>query len=389
MRENVSVKLRPSGVERVTRTGALVFVLLASMTWAVVAQQPKQSSGKTTKTTTTNTTKTAPVTSTSVPTTIPVSLPEPPPQQPEKSLASTAATTLRRAAKDDSRYRIGPGDVLDIRVLRAPEFSRDAVRVDQYGMIRIPMIEEDVPAACKTEAELGKDIATIYLKYKKNPHVDVFVKEFESQPVAVIGAVRSPTLFKLRRRVRLLELLSYAGGPSDNAGRNVHVVHGESPSTCEAPGADETDEAMSGFTAYKLNDTLLGVDQANPIIRPGDIVSVPDADQVFVVGNVPRPTPIPIKDVPITVTRAIAVAGGTLQDTKSSRIKIVRQMPGTSTKTEIFVDLKAISKHQAEDILLQANDIVEVPTSERSRLLHGFLGTVAPVVSSLPTRVIP
>src|SRR5256885_1237225 len=118
----------------------------------------------------------------------------------------------------DTRYRIGPGDVLEVRVSRAPELSRDGVRVDQRGMIRMPMWDDDVRAACLTEGELAASITKIYLKYKREPHVDVFVKEFQSQPVAVTGAVRSASNFKLQRQVRLLELLSFAGGPSDAAG---------------------------------------------------------------------------------------------------------------------------------------------------------------------------
>jgi len=121
----------------------------------------------------------------------------------------------------DNRYRIGPGDVLEVRVSRAPELSRDGVRVDQRGMIRMPMWNDDVPAACLTEGELSAAIAKIYLKYKTSPHVDVFVKEFQSQPVAVTGAVRGASNFKLQRQVRLLELLSFAGGPSEAAGQTV------------------------------------------------------------------------------------------------------------------------------------------------------------------------
>src|ERR1700752_1737206 len=79
-------------------------------------------------------------------------------------------------SSNDTRYRIGPGDVLEVRVARAPELSRDAVRVDQSGNIRMPMLEDDIPAACLTEAELAQNVAKAYQKYKNNPHVDVFVK---------------------------------------------------------------------------------------------------------------------------------------------------------------------------------------------------------------------
>src|SRR6185295_3222545 len=91
----------------------------------------------------------------------------------------------------DDRYRIGPGDVLDIRVFNRPQLSREA-RVDSNGMIQMPLIEGDIRAACRTESELAKDIATLYLKYQRNPFVNVFVKDYSSTPVAVIGAVEKP-----------------------------------------------------------------------------------------------------------------------------------------------------------------------------------------------------
>jgi len=102
-------------------------------------------------------------------------------QTPSAPVAAVAASA------DDKRYRIGPGDVLEIRVLKAPELSREAVRVDQRGMIRMPMITNEISAACLTEAELQEKIATLYLEYKRNPIVDVFVKEYQSQPVSIVG----------------------------------------------------------------------------------------------------------------------------------------------------------------------------------------------------------
>src|SRR2546426_4412011 len=231
---------------------------------------------------------------------------------------------------NDTRYRIGPGDVLDIRVARAPELSRESVRVDQGGMIRMPMLSNDIPAACLTEGELAENVAKLYRKYKNDPHVDVFVREFQSQPVAVIGAVKGAAQFKLQRRVRLLELLSFAGGPTDSAGQSVQIVHAGGAPLCEktnnAAAADD-----SAFVTYKLSDTLKGVPEANPFVQPGDIVSLPLADQVYVLGNALRPAAIPMKE-PLTVTRAIAIAGGTGPSSKKDKVRILRQLPGSTAK---------------------------------------------------------
>ena len=314
-------------------------------------------------------------------------------QQPASSAAVTqtppaqAATNLK--PERDDRYRIGPGDVLDIRVFNKPILSRENVRVNGNGMIRMPLIEEDILAACRTEGELAKDIAARYLKYQRNPVVDVFVKEYQSQPVAVIGAVNNPMQFKLQRRVKLLELIAFANGPAERAGRSINVVHGAPTGlVCQATSTDENDVAKTGLSAYKLRDTLDGVEQANPYIQPGDIVFVPDADQAYIVGNIVRPMAVPLRD-PVTISQAIAMAGGTQPDTKKEKIRIVRQEPGSANKKEIYVDLRAIEKRQAEDIALQANDIVDVPTNSGKRILKSFIGAVVPAFGSLPTRVVP
>ena len=299
------------------------------------------------------------------------------------------ATKTAEPVATDTRYRIGPGDVLDVRVARAPELSREGVRVDQSGNIRMPMLDIDIPAACQTEGQLAQNIAKLYRKYKNEPHVDVFVKEFQSQPVAVIGSVHSPAQFKLQRQVKLLELLSLVGGPTDAAGQTVQIVHAGGGPLCGERGNGLIDHSdSSAFVTYNLNDTLHGLPEANPVVQSGDVISVPQADQVFVLGNVLRPTAIPMKEA-LTVSKAIAIAGGTAPSTKRDKVRIIRQRPGSSTKQEIIVDLGAIEKNKAEDVALLANDVVDVPISGTKSILRSLLATVVPTVSQLPVRVIP
>ena len=291
--------------------------------------------------------------------------------------------TLSVQAQQDDRYRIGAGDVLDVRIYNRPQLSRDAVRVEGNGMIRMPLIETEIQAACLTEGELAKEIATRYAKFYRNLQVDVFIKEYHSRQIAIIGAVNDQGRFELQRRIRLLELLTYAKGPSPKAGQTINVVHSSAPSLCK-----KDDDEIGAFTSYRLSDTLLGDPKANPYLEPGDIITIPDADQVYVVGNVFMPLTIPLKE-PITVSRAIAMAGGTRQDTKKDQIRIVRQEPGTQTKKEMMIDLAAIEKRQAEDVQLQPNDIVDVPTSAGRSLLRGLIGGGTQSLTQLPVRVIP
>ena len=273
--------------------------------------------------------------------------------------------------------------MLDIRVFNRPNLTREAVRVDARGTIRMPMIEGELQAVCRTENELAEEITTRYLKYQRNPHVDVFVKEYVSKPVTITGAVAKPGPFQLQRRVRLLELLSLAGGTTERAGGRLLITRNAEAPTCSVGAVEPTTPLLS----YSLSETIKGEEKSNPYLRPGDIITVQEADQVYVVGNVFRPLTIPLKET-ISVSRAIAMAGGTMPDSKSDRVRIIRQIPGSLTKTEIYIDLKAIDKRGAEDVALQANDIVDVPTSTGKRVLRTLLSTIAPSVAQFPLRAI-
>src|SRR5438477_61189 len=97
-------------------------------------------------------------------------------------LALSLAPVYAQQPSDD-RYRIGAGDVLDIRIYNRPQLSRESVRVEGNGMIRMPLIETEIQAACQTEGELAKEISSRYAKYYKNLQVDVYLREYHSRQV--------------------------------------------------------------------------------------------------------------------------------------------------------------------------------------------------------------
>src|SRR3954469_7190234 len=229
------------------------------------------------------------------------------------------------------RYRIGAGDVLDVRIYNRPQLSRDTVRVEGNGMIRMPLIDGESQAACKTEGELAQEISTRYARYYRNLPVDVFIKEFHAREVALIGAVNEQGRYQMQRHLRLLELLTFAKGPSDKAGRAINIVRAPRNDVCA--NADVT-QAAGGLITLNLNDTLRGEEASNPYVEGGDIVTVPEADQVYVIGNVYGPRSLPLKE-PLTVSRAIAMAGGPLRDSKTDKIHIVRRAPGAADQSEL------------------------------------------------------
>lgn len=342
------------------------------------------------------------------------------PTTPPAIIASKANQGASTNWQDDNRYRIGPGDLLNIQIFNRPQLSRDAVRVDGRGMIQLPWIDDEIRVACHTEAEVVAEITARYRPLLRAPQVGVFVKEFQSQPVAVIGAVNQPGRYQLQRPVRLLELLTFAGGPAERAGRSIQIIHTAPIPFCEqqmpsssnssqlphpqfqapanpsmtgqansgsAKEAKEEDkgEVNAELTSLSLTEVMRGNSQANPLVRPGDIVTLPDAEQIFVVGNVLRPAGFPLRGQ-ITVSQAIAMAGGLLPASKTDRVTIVRQTP--EGKKELFVDIKAINKQQGEDITLQANDIVNVPTSSGKNFIRTLVSAIAPAVGQLPIQVV-
>jgi len=298
------------------------------------------------------------------------------------------------ALENDNQYRIGSGDQLTIQVFNRTQLSREE-RVDMRGMIRMPLIEKDIQAACRTENELAEEIARLYRERDllKNPTVYVAVKDFQSQPVAVLGAVNSPGKFLLQRRVRLLELVVFhAGGPSAAAGRKVQIVSTVPNALCEDAagelGKGTEAKADASFTTYNLTDLLAGKESANPYVRQGDIINLPAAKDAYVIGNVARPSAIPIAE-PITLGRALAMVGGPLAYTNKDKIRIIRESPGSTATTEILIDLKDVDKSKGQDFLLQAGDIVEVSIKGGfSAVLRQLTNSIVPMAVGLPTRVV-
>ncbi len=293
--------------------------------------------------------------------------------------ANDAEGRLAAKKQTNEKYRIGFQDTLEIQVFRHPELSL-VVNVSPDGTIYMPKIDKPIIAVCKTERELSETVGTLYKSYLKNPFVNVRAVEQRSQPFAVIGAVEKPGSFYLNRKIRLLELLAFAGGPKvEKAGANVQVARVGNVSGCAENTDSEADEIV--FLTYKIKDVQEG--KENPWMQPGDIVSVLEVEQAYVVGNVKEPTKVPLRE-PVTLTQAIAAAGGLAPEAKTSKVRIQRQEANNSTKAELIYDLKDIASKKIPDPVLQANDIVEVPKdgvkSIRNGIIKAFTGGIPTLI---------
>ena len=299
-------------------------------------------------------------------------------------------------------YLLGPGDVLDVRVFGQPDLN-GTVQVDSEGNLSsLPFLETPIPAKCRTDKEVQKDIAIAYAKLIKNPQVSVRIAERNSrQPATVFGAVRQPTRVEMKRKVRLNELMAVSGGFTERASGTIQILHTE-PLMCPEPGEEEEAKPIDGtripLQIVKLSELRSGKLEANPVIRPGDYVLVTEAEPVYITGAVLAPGGIYLRDQ-LMISRALAMVGGARKEAKLTDVKVFRQIPGTANQEIIHVDVAAIRKNQKPDFLLQAYDVIEVseaglfsPSRIGATLLGAVSGSMTNAISStggvLPTRVI-
>jgi polysaccharide biosynthesis/export protein len=289
----------------------------------------------------------------------------------------------------NDNYRIGPGDVIDVLVSKNDTLSRTALRVSNLGTIQLAMMDTDMPAACLTERQLADAVKEKYRKYLVDPYVNVSVREFNSNPVAVIGAVNSPGRFQLQRQIRLVELLTFVNGPSANAGRTVEIIRNLDRPYCEELKLVTPIGGGEDLLSVDLSEVFKSGDHPNPIIVAGDIVRVADAGQMnaYIQGNVKSSLAINLKE-PVTLTQAIAMAGVT-PGAQLDKVTIRRQIPGSVNRDPIIVNVKEINQRKRDDVLLQANDIVEIPgPTGAKKLFQDLYKTIVPTITQLPMRVI-
>src|SRR5215212_8075464 len=209
-------------------------------------------------------------------------------------------------------YLLGPGDVLDVRVFGQPDLS-STVQVDGEGNLSsLPFLETPIPAKCRSEKQVQKDIAIAYSKFINNPQVSVRISERNSrQPATVFGAVRQPTRVEMKRKVRLNELMAVSGGFTERAAGTIQILHTE-PLMCPEPGEETEAGPIDGtkipLQIIKIPELRSGKVEANPVIRPGDYVLVTEAEPVYVTGAVLAPGGLYLRDQ-LMLSRALAMVG--------------------------------------------------------------------------------
>jgi len=300
--------------------------------------------------------------------------------------AGTApANSDRSSSVVDPNYTLGPEDVVSIDVFNVPELSKN-VRVANDGQISLPLIGR-VQAAGLTAEQLRQELEEKWGEnYLQDPQVTVFVNEFKSKPVSVIGAVERPGLYTLTGRRTLVEVLSMAGGfgkrTTSPAGRTVLVTRKSGFKDLQP--VDGMHVRGPDQIEIDLNRLLYTKDEAlNIEMKPLDIVSVSKADVVYVTGAVRRPGGFVLEDRPtMTVLQAIAMAEGFTPTAAKASARILRTNQNGS-KTEVPINLRKIMNGKAEDTTLAANDILFVPDSKGKIVGYRAADTAIYTVSGL------
>jgi polysaccharide export outer membrane protein len=273
----------------------------------------------------------------------------------------------RAVSLGDGDYRIGPGDVLDIQIDKAPELS-GSKKVSSRGTIRVDFVGE-LEVARLTAEEVEKQIADrLRGAYLVNPQVKVAVTQPNSRSFFIQGSVNNPGVYQIEGRLTILTLISLAGGLDRSHGSTAFIIR--ELKTKDAPPASQVEEDAADrqevpeHELLKVNiDSLYkGAFDQNILLEPRDIVHIPATEVFFVTGEVRKPGSFPLKEG-TTLKQAISLAEGTTFQAKSNGI-IFRQQPKTGKQEEIKIEISAVMSGKKEDIIIQPNDVVVIPNSK-------------------------
>jgi polysaccharide biosynthesis/export protein len=336
-------------------------------------------------------------------------------QQTNDRLRSLAAASRIPTPTD---YVIGTGDLVGVQVFDVPELSRD-LRVSQTGTIGIPLIPVRLHVAGLTELQAEHKIEEVLEANGliSHPEVSLAVREKKSRPITVVGAVGHPMVYSPDRQVTLVEVLAEAGGIGNDASDHVIVTRPEKTTSASdsseppaidpnlpaptpgpnasspAGGASSSDSVAPVFptpVTASASDAAAHLDppqisppgptstitvnlsqilesgdlSSNIVLLPGDVVTVPHAGIVYVLGAVARPGGYSVSNdrAQLSTLKLLSLAGGLNSTAKSNHAYIVRK-DVAGKQSEVEVDLKKVMKFETEDIQLRPSDVLYVPTS--------------------------
>ena len=266
-----------------------------------------------------------------------------------------------RYASTGPGYGVGPGDILRIRVFQVEDLSR-TVRVGEDGFIMVPLLGQVFVHGLTTsriEMMLAHEFEQRYLQ---NPQVSVFIEEYESKQVTVLGAVRNPSVYSIRKPENILAMLAKAGGLTEQAGTNIQINR----ELVISPTMRRKETLIISKSALLANADQL----QDLVLSEGDSILVSKSGSVFIEGAIENPGAYPMHGE-TNIVKLLSMAGGILYDTAKKKIEIYRKTP--SGEQQVFrVNYNTARQDPRHDIILEEGDVVVVHHSRIKRGLAGF-----------------
>ncbi len=257
--------------------------------------------------------------------------------------SSVPAEAVSVSSGDDfnSHYKVGPADVLEIRVHDEEDLSGEFIVLDT-GNIDMPPVG-NIEVQGLTVYEISELLEKLLKDgYLNDPHVSTQVFSFASQPVEVMGAVKEPGVYYLMGETTLVEMLAKAGGVvSEKSIKEIHVTR---------IGSADGEPIIVNLTQ------LMAYGQGNMVLQAGDVINVPEGLFVYVAGQVQEPGPVTYQDG-LTVLQALTAAGGQSTTAKLRDAYILRG------GERILVNLKRIIQGRDPDVIMQPEDQLYVQES--------------------------
>ncbi len=258
------------------------------------------------------------------------------------------------------------GDLIDVDIVGSTEFDWRGTLTPEGYLDGIDFVDEPIFALCRTESAVAADIAKGYQKLLRNPQVQVKILDRSGRPISYLfGAVKKPQRFKIQREIRLNELIIISGGLTEKSSGEIQIIR-SSRLNCETTESNDKQENStvkikqevgSKTLNIRVAELLKGDQPSNPLILSGDIITVLEAEPIYIIGGVVNPRQINTRSQ-MTVTRAIASAGGFSKNADQKNVTIYRKEKGA---IKIFeVNFEKISDTSEQDVILQKYDIIEV-----------------------------
>jgi polysaccharide biosynthesis/export protein len=259
-------------------------------------------------------------------------------------------------------YLLGPDDQIVVRVMDIEETTDKPIRLDLRGDVDLPFVGA-VHAGGLDARQLKQLLTEKYSRFVRNPQVSVAVAEFRSQPVSVLGEVAKPGVHQLEGNKSLYEVLSLAGGLKPEAGYSVKITRRKEWGPLPLPRSILDSTGNFSVGTVDIRSILEATHpEANILIKPDDVISVPRARLVYVTGAVRKAGGFVMGDQEkISVLKVMALAEGLDRYATPQNAHIVRQ--GENGREDVQLDLKKILDGKQKDVEMRPEDILFIPTS--------------------------